>query len=50
MKCMYDFTVEELIKLKEQRLGDLRSKQWQVITKEDEIRNAESNFIVKNRF
>ena len=50
MKCMYDFTVEELIQLKELRLKDLRTKQWQVITKEDDIRNAESNLLLKTDF
>ena len=50
MKCMYDLTVEQLIQLKELRLKDLRTKQWQVITKEDEIRNAESNLLLKTDF
>ena len=50
MKCMYDFTVEELIQLKELRLKDLRTKQWELLTKEDEIRNAESNLLLKTDF
>ena len=50
MKCMYDFTVEELIQLKELRLKDLRTKQWELLTKENEIRNAESNLLLKTDF
>ena len=50
MKCMYDFTVEELIQLKELRLKDLRTKQWELLTKEDEIRNAESILLLNTDF
>ena len=50
MKKMYEFTVEELIQLKELRLKDLRTKQWKVITKENEIKNAESNLLLKTDF
>ena len=50
MKCMYDFKVEELIQLKELRLKELRTKQWEVITKEDEIRNAESKLLLNTDF
>ena len=50
MKCMYDFNVKELIQLKELRLKDLRTKQWELLTKEDEIRNAESNLLLKTDF
>lgn len=50
MKCMYDFTVEELIQLKELRLKDLRTKQWELLTKEDEIRNAESKLLLNTDF
>lgn len=50
MKCMYDFTVEELIQLKELRLKDLRTKQWELLTKEDEIRNSESKLLLNTDF
>ena len=50
MKCMYDFTVEELIELKELRLKDLRTKQWELLTKEDEIRNSESKLLLNTDF
>ena len=46
----FSYSTEQLIELKELRLKDLRSKQWQVITKEDEIRNAESNLLLKTDF
>lgn len=50
MKCMYDFDIKELIQLKELRLNELRTKQWELLTKEDEIRNAESNLLLKTDF
>ena len=50
MKCMYDFDIKELIQLKELRLKELRTKQWELLTKEDEIRNAESNLLLKTDF
>ena len=50
MKCMYDFNVEELIQLKELRLKDLRTKQWELLTKEDEIRNSESKLLLNTDF
>lgn len=50
MKCMYDFDIKDLIQLKELRLKELRTKQWELLTKEDEIRNAESNLLLKTDF
>ena len=50
MACMYDFNAEQLIKLKEQRLTSIRSKNYQLITKEDEIRNSESQLLLNTDF
>ena len=47
---IYNFSAEQLIQTKELRLKELRTKQWELLTKEDEIRNAESNLLLKTDF
>lgn len=47
---IYGFTAEQLIQSKELVLADLRSKQYEVITKEREIKNAETNLLLKTDF
>ena len=47
---IYNFSAEQLIQSKELRLKELRTKQWELLTKEDEIRNSESQLLLKTDF
>ena len=46
----YDMDALQLIQLKEMRLTELRSKYYDLITKEREIKNGENNVLLKTDF
>ena len=46
----HDMSASELIKLKELHLADLRSKYYDLITKEREIKNGENNVLLNTDF
>ena len=46
----YDMDALQLIQLKEMRLAELRSKYYDLITKEREIKNGENNVLLKPDF
>ena len=50
MESKYDFDALRLIKLKEMRLDELRSKYYDLITKEREIKNGENNVLLNTDF
>ena len=50
MESKYDFDALGLIKLKEMRLDELRSKYYDLITKEREIKNGENNVLLNTDF
>ena len=47
---IYEFNAQELIQSKELRLTSLRSKYYQVITKEREIKNSENTLYLNTDF
>ena len=47
---IYEFNAQELIQSKELRLTSLRSKYYQVVTKENEIKNIENTLYLKTDF
>lgn len=50
IETMYDFNTEQLIQAKELRLTSLRSKYYDVVTKENEIKNIENNLLLNTDF
>ena len=49
-RCIYDLKAKDLIQLKELRLQDIRKKQWEIITKEHEIKNSEAILLLNTDF
>ena len=50
IETKFEFNCLQLIQLKELRIESLRSKYYKVITKENEIKNTESNLLLKTDF
>ena len=50
IETKYDFNIEQLIRLKEERLAELRSKHFNVLSCERALKNAENRLYLKTDF
>ena len=50
IETKYDFDLKQLIELKEERLGELRSKHFNVLNCERTLKNAENKLYLKTDF
>lgn len=48
--CIFDFNAENLIKLKEMRLKEVETKYFELITKEQDLKNAENKLWLNTDF
>ena len=50
LETKYDFNLKQLIELKEERLGELRSKHFDILSCERALKNAENKLYLKTDF
>ena len=49
-KCIFDCNAEDLIQLKEMRLSEVESKYFEVISREQDLKNAENELYLNTDF